>query len=256
MKQILIPLMALVSLLAAPPPVFADPVLRLVKELQSNPSSKVRMTSVLLLSKYADPRAATALTGALTKESEDPKVRGFAAMALGRLRVEAAIPALRKASRATDPFLKGKASAALETLCPSSLSGKRLYLNLDKFKASGPSAPLAKSIALIQLARALGERSDVTTGWPACKKPTARDLGGKRMKAFFMDTSVKVAVAGGKVTCHINVLFTTYPDQSIKGNAGAKASVPGAPDDDVLSGLIEALVGAIKSDIARFLDSQ
>lgn len=256
MKQILIPFMALVYLLAAPRPAGADPVLRLVKELQSNPSYKVRLTAVLGLSKFADPRAAAALTDALKKDSEDPKVRGFAAMALGRLRVEAAVPALQKAARASDPFLKSKAMAALETLCPSKLAGKRLYLNLDRFKASGPSANLAKSIVLIQLARAVGERADVTTGWPACKKPTARDLGGKRIKGFFLDTNVKVTSEGGKVGCHVNVLFTTYPDQSIKGNAGAKASVPGAPDGEVLSGLIEALVGAIKSDISRFLDTQ
>ncbi|MDY0003719.1 MAG: HEAT repeat domain-containing protein, partial [Polyangia bacterium] len=101
MKQILIPLALATSLLAHGPEAWADPVPRLVKELQTNPSEKVRMTAVLSLSKFADPRAVTALTGALCKESEDPKVRGFAAMARGRLRVEAAIPALQKAARAS-----------------------------------------------------------------------------------------------------------------------------------------------------------
>jgi hypothetical protein len=234
----------------------ADRVDGLIKTLQSNPDVKVRTLTVLSLSKFADPRVATALIATLSKESEDPKVRGWAAHTLGRLKVMGAVRALQQAVRSPDAFLKAKAQAALESLCPSNLTGKRHYINMDKVKASGPSAELAKGIVLMQLGKALASRSDVVTGWPKCGKPTESALRQKRMSGYYMDTSVTVTrEAGGKVGCKVSVLFTTFPNQSIKGNAGAKATTPGSLDADTLSALIEQIVDGIKDDIIQFLRS-
>ena len=256
MNKVLLPTLVLLASLFAAPSARADRVGDLVRELRSNPSYKVRLTAVLGLAKYADPRAVKALIQTLNKGSENPKVRGFAAMALGRLRARGAIQGLKKATRSSDPFLKRQAHRALERMCPKSLAGKRFYLNLDKIKGSGPSANLAKTIVMIQIAKVLSKRSDVATGWPRCKRPSGRDIRRKRLKAFYLDTRVKVSASGGQTSVKVSVLFTTYPGQSIKGNAGARAAVPGGASRDNLSSLITALVGAIQSDISRFLDSQ
>jgi hypothetical protein len=250
-----IPLLVLFFGCLGPRAARADRVDELVKQLQNNPEYKVRLTAVLSLAKYADPRAVDALTATVAKDSEDPRVRGFAAMGLGRLRVPSAGPALLKASRSTDPFLKSKAAAALEHLCPSRLTGKKFYVNLEKAKASGPLATIAKSIMVLSLAKVIGSRNDVVTGWPKCGRPTAGALQKERMTGFFADMAVTVTHSGGKVSCKVSVLFTTYPGQSLKGNAGAKAEVDGSLDADTLSNLIEQLVASIKEDISRFLDS-
>ncbi len=256
MKKVILPTMVLITTAFCSRPARADRVGELVRELKSNPSYKVRLTAVLTLAKYADPRAVKALIYALKKSDEDPRVRGFAAMALGRLRARKAIRALRRATRSKNAFLKARAKKALHGMCPPSLRGKRFYINVDKLKASGPKSRMAGAIASIQIAKILAKRKDVTMGWPRCKKPSRRDIRRKRLKAFYLDTRVKVSNSGGKTAVKVSVLFTTYPGQSIKGNAGAKAAVPGAPSRSNLSNLIGALVGAIKSDISRFLDSQ
>jgi hypothetical protein len=250
-----IPLITLVLLGLGSGAARADRVDGLIKQLQTNPDVKVRTLAVLSLSKYADPRVAAALIATLSKESEDPKVRGWAAHTLGRLRVMAAARALQQAVRSRDAFLKGKAESALESLCPSNLTGKRHYINMDKIRASGPQADIAKGIVVLQLGKVLANRKDVVTGWLKCARPTEAALRQKRMQGFYMDTSVTVTREGGKVGCKVSVLFTTFPNQSIKGNAGAKAAADGALDADTLSSLIEALVGNIKDDIDQFLSS-
>lgn len=245
----------LILLLGAGSPARADRVSDLVKQVQTNPEVKVRLTAVLMLSKYADPRAIETLIATVGKASEDARVRGFAAMALGRMKIMDAASALQTAARSSDPFLKEKATAALESLCPSNLTGKRLYINMDKAKASGPLAAVAKGIAVIHLAKMLSTRRDVVTGWPKCQKPTESAIKGKGMTGFYMDTNVKVSKEGGKVKCKIDILFTTYPSMSIKGSANATAAAEGDMDADTLGSLIEALMGSLKDDVDRFLSS-
>lgn len=256
MKHKLLVSIALLGFLVSASPARADRVAGLVRALKTNPSYKVRLTAVLGLAKYADPRAVKALIGALSKSSEDSRVRGFAAMALGRLRAYAAIKALRKAARSSDRFLKSRARKAMERMCPSSLSGKRFYLNLDKIKTSGPQGQVARTVAVIHLARILAKRSDATTGWPRCKRPSKRALRRKRMKAFYLDTRVKVKATGGGLKIRVSVLFTTYPGQSIKGNAGASAGVQGDISSNTVASVTGQLLDALASDISRFLDSQ
>lgn len=247
---------ALLGFLVSASPARADRVSSLVHALKTNPSYKVRLTAVLGLAKYADPRAVKALIGALSKSSEDPRVRGFAAMALGRLRAYAAARALRKAARSSNKFLKSRARRAMERMCPSRLSGKRFYLSLDKIKGSGPQGRVASTVAALRLARILAKRSDATTGWPRCKRPSKRALRRKRMKGFYLDTRVKVKASGGGLKIRVSILFTTYPGQSIKGNAGAAAGVQGDISSDTVANVTEQLVNALASDISRFLDSQ
>ncbi|MFH2006155.1 MAG: HEAT repeat domain-containing protein [bacterium] len=256
MKKFSITLFVLGTLLLASTPARADRVDRLISQLKTNPSPKVRVTAILTLRKYADPRVINAFISVLGDSSQDSKVRGWAAMALGGLRVQAAVPALKKAAKSSDSFLKAKARSALGRLCPSQLKGKRFYINMDKIRAKGALGNIARGIAVIHLSQIVGRRADAVTGWPKCQKPSERALRRKGMKAFYLDTTVKVKETGGKVSCHISVLFTTYPGQSIKGNAGARAAVPGSASSEVVSQLIEALVGSIKADINRFLNSQ
>ena len=241
------------ALLLASTSARADRVSQLAGKLKNNPSHKVRLTAALMLSKYADPRSISALIYALENDS-DTRVRGFAAMALGRFRAPGAIPGLKKAARSGDNFLKSKARGALEKLCPSSLSGKRYYLKIV-VRPKGALKHISKGLAMIKLSRIAGGRSDSVTGWPGCGSPSASALRRKRMKGFFLDASIKVIDSGGNTSVHVSVLFTTYPGKSLKGNAGAKAAVPGSPSVGTVTQLVDALIGSIKGDINTFLNS-
>jgi HEAT repeat protein len=256
MKTFWIPLAACATLLLTSSPARADRVGNLVRKLKSGSSAKVKVVAIILIRKYADPRVARALISTLQNDSEDATVRSTAARALGSMRSKQAISALKKAAKSSNSRLKKAARKALETMCPSRVSGKRFYLNMDKIRGKGSLRSLSVALARRHLHRVLARRSDVVTGWRKCRKPSGRALRKKRMKGFYLDTTVKVTNAGGRVKCKVSVLFTTFPSQSIKGNVGASAAVGGSANAGVVAQLIEALVGSLKSDINRFLNSQ
>jgi len=256
MKTFLIPLAAFATILLTSSPARADRVDNLVRKLKSGSSPKVKVVAVILLRKYTDPRVERALLATLKNSSEDATVRSVAARALAGLRSQRAIPALKKAAKSKNKRLKKAARKALEKMCPSRVSGKRFYLNLSNIRSKGPLKGLSTALALRHLYRVLDRRSDVVTGWRKCRKPSKRALRKKRMKGFYLETRVKVSNVGGKVKCKVSVLFTTFPGRSMKGEVNATAAVGGSANAGVVSQLVEALVGSLKSDINRFLNSQ
>ena len=248
--------LTLLCILGGATPAQADRVDILVHKLKTEPISKVKLTALLSLLKYSDPRVTDAFLNILQRATEDPIVRGFAALALGRYSMEQAIPAIKKATRSYNKFLRKKAADALEMLCPSKLKGKRFYINLDKIRATGPMKKMARQMSRLHLTKILRTRRDVVLGWPGCKKPTLRMLWRKRMKGFYLDATVKMSQHGGKVSCDVNLLFMRYPRYSIKGSAGTKAEVAGRLSASLLSLLVEASIGSLKNNIQSFLNSQ
>ncbi len=256
MKTIWIPLAAFAIVLLSSSPARADRVDNLVRKLKSGSSPKVKVVAIILLRKYTDPRVERALIASLKNDSEDATVRSIAARALGGLRSSRALPALKKAAKSKNSRLKKAARKAIEKMCPSRVSGKRFYLNMSNIRAKGPLKGLSKALALRHLYRVLDRRADVVTGWRKCRKPSKRALRKKRMKGFYLETRVKVSNVGGKVKCKVSVLFTTFPGRSMKGEVNATAAVGGSANPGVVSQLVEALVGSLKVDIYRFLNSQ
>lgn len=256
MKKIWIPLASLAIFLLTSSPAHADRIDNLVRKLKSSASPKVKVVAIILLRKYTDPRVERALISTLKDGSEDATVRSVAARALGGMRSKRAISALKKAAKSSNRRLKKAARQAIEKMCPSRVSGKRFYINMDKISSRGLLKTLSLVLARRHLYRVLDRRSDVVTGWRKCRKPSKRALRKKRMKAFYLDTTVRVTNVGGRVRCKVSVLFTTFPNQSIKGNVGATAAVAGSANSAVVSQLIEALVGSLKGDINRFLNTQ
>ncbi len=256
MKTFWIPLAAFATLLLTSSPARADRVDNLVRKLKGGSSPKVRVVAIILLRKYIDPRVERALIATLKNDSEDATVRSTAARALGSMHSKRAIRPLRKAAKSSNSRLKKAARKAIERMCPSRVSGKRFYLNLDNIRAKGPLKRLSIALALRHLYRVLDRRSDVVTGWRKCRKPSGRALRKKRMKGFHLETRVKVSNAGGRVKCKVSVLFTTFPGRSMKGEVNATAAVGGSASAGLVSQLVEALIGSLKSDINRFLNSQ
>lgn len=256
MKKLLIPLAVLVTTLFASTPARADRVDNLIRKLKSGSSPKVKVVAIILLRKYTDPRVEIALISTLQNGSEDATVRSTAARALGGMHSKRAIKALRKASKSSNSRLKSAARKAIEKMCPSRVSGKRFYINMDKMQSKGALRSLSRVLAARHLYRVLDRRSDVVTGWRKCRKPSGRSLRKKRMKGFYLETVVKVNNVGGKVKCKVSVMFTTFPGRSMKGVYGASAAAHGSVNSGVVSQLVEALVGSLKSDINRFLNTQ
>ncbi len=256
MKKLTPSLALLAAIWLTSTPAHADRVDNLIRRLRGGGSSKVKVVAVIMLRKYVDPRVERALIKTLKDSAEDETVRSIAARALGGMYSTRAIGALRKVARSGGSRLKRAARKALEHLCPSRTSGKRFYINMDKIRSKGAMRRLAVTLTRRHLYRLLGRRTDVVTGWRRCRKPSRRALRKRRMKAYYLDTTVKVSRDGGKVKVKVSVLFTTYPGQSIKGNAGASAAVPGATSRAVVRQLVAALVGALKDDINRFLNTQ
>lgn len=256
MKKLWIPLAVLATILLTSTPARADRVGNLIRKLKSRVSPKVKVVAIIMLRKYADLRVDRALIATLNNGSEDATVRSTAARALGGMRSKRAISALRKAAKSSNRRLKRAARKALEKMCPSRVSGKRFYINMDKIRSKGALRSLSLVLARRNLYRLMARRSDVVTGWRKCRKPSKRALRRKRMKAFYLDTTVKVSNVGGRVKCKVNVMFTTFPGQSIKGSVGASAAVAGSANAALVSQLVEALVGSLKGDINRFLNSQ
>jgi len=256
MKKLWIPLALVAAILFVSTPARADRVGNLIRKLRSGSSPKVKVVAIIMLRKYTDPRVERALIATLKNGREDATVRSTAARALGGMRSARAVPALMKAAKSSNRRLKSAARKAIEKMCPSRVSGKRFYINMDKIRSKGALRSLSVALARRNLHRLMARRSDVVTGWRKCRKPSKRALRKKRMKAFYLDTTVKVSNVGGRVKCKVNVMFTTFPGQSIKGSVGASAAVAGSVSSAVVSQLVEALVGSLKGDINRFLNSQ
>lgn len=240
-----------------PPAVWADQIADLTRVLNTNPSYKVRLTAIIGLSKYKDPRVTIALHKALKNRRQSNFVRGFAARMLAKKRAFSAIPALRKAARASNSYLRNKARKALRTMCPRSIrraSRRSFYLNLDKVKSRGPMHQIARELWLRKLRKRLGADSRTIFEWGRCKLPSRRTLRRKRYAGFFLNIEVKVRYKGGATQCAIDVILANYPNNSLKGFYRAKASAGAEPGAYVFGLLLDALLNSHGRNIKQYLD--
>jgi hypothetical protein len=155
---------------AAGPEVKVDDLIRAVTE---DSNYKVRVQAALVLGKLGDNRAVPPLIKALGDANKT--VRGIAASALGQLGDSSATDPLRSLlKRETDPFVKGQAEKALASLSSAgggggARKGAKIYVNFGAFQGGVKSAgPEASKI----LHEALSRRPPFARGWPtpACAR--------------------------------------------------------------------------------------
>ena len=102
---------AVLAALVRTAPLEAEERVAVLTRMLASHSDKTRLSAVLALAKLGEPQVEKPLIQALHDPS--PRVRGVAAVALGRLGCDAALPALRALARDdTDPDVRAAASTA------------------------------------------------------------------------------------------------------------------------------------------------
>lgn len=232
----------------------ADYVSDMISVIQTNKSYKVRMTAMIALSRYSKPQVANVYLKLLKDPAENTAVRGMAAQLLAQMKVLYAIPVLRKLSKTSNSALKLLLQKAIETICPSSTRGKKFYLNFDGAEGSGPFHSYAKQLAIMEFAKLLStKRPDVTFGWPRCQKPSRRMLRRKRVKGYFIHVKIQITKGGGGTKGAINLLYASFPKNSIKGMTSMEARTPTEPSRPVIAFITKSLVQSLVSSIDEFL---
>lgn len=234
----------------------ASQVESLIRMLKQSSSYKVRLTAVLGLSKYLEPASLQALRSTLENRREHPYVRAFAALGLARMKDVYSLRAIKRAARARNRFLRKKARKALRMMCPRRLRRKKFYIDLSKIRSSGPLHRYARDLMLLDMYQILRKRRDVTTTWPRCRQPRRWMLRRKRMSGYYIRMNLKLKYAGGKIQSSLNLLFTTYPQDSIKGAVSANAAANTSPNVGIVTRLIHVLTKSLARDISYFLDSR
>jgi hypothetical protein len=214
---------------AAGPDVKVDDLIRAVTE---DSNYKVRVQAALVLGKLGDNRAVPPLIKALGDANKT--VRGIAASALGQLGDSSAADPLRSLlKRETDPFVKGQAEKALASLSSAvggggARKGAKIYVNFGAFQGGVKSAgPEASKILHEALSREIGKLSIVTlTLSPADQ----HNFGKSGMSGFYIDgniTKLEDSSAGGgaETSCDVKVMVARWPQKSIIMWTNAGASV-------------------------------
>ena len=226
----------------------------MVKVIRTHKDYKVRMTALVALSKYSNPKIANLFLDVLRDRRENTVLRGMAARLLAQMRVLYAIPVLRKLSRSRNRGLRAVIQKAMRVICPRSTRGKRFYVNFDRAEGTGPFHAYAKNLAVMEFARIMAKkRPDVILGWPQCRNPSRRMLRRKRVKGFYIHIKVKIVKNAAGTMSSINLLYATFPKNAIKGMTTLVARTPSKPVLPVIAFLTKSLVQGLMSSVDQFL---
>lgn len=235
--------------------VSADYVKDMMKTVRTHEDYKVRMTALVALSNYENPEIASLLADILQNVQEHPSVRGMAARLLAKMYVVSAIPIFRKLSQTQNRRLRESLEEAMSKLCPRDIKGKKFYVNFEHAKGEGPHHQYAVELAVMEFAKFLAtKRSDVLLGWMRCQKPNQRMLRRYKITGYFIHIKVQLKVEeNGGTYGNINLLYTMYPKNSIRGMTSMEARTPVKPDVSVISFMIKSLVQGLSSSVDEFL---
>ncbi|MBN2723322.1 MAG: HEAT repeat domain-containing protein [Deltaproteobacteria bacterium] len=237
----------------------ADSVDVLIKTLRTSDNYKVRVTAAMLLSRHKGVgKAFSALLYSLNHDKH-PTVRGTAALSLGKLGNNKAIPSLKKASKKDKSYVRKMAKQALKLLennCPPvNFKGKKIYLNIGPFGLTGYKSGKARILSSMRdmLSGSFSRVSYVTPYWPKCKVPSKKDLKKKRLKGYMLDGTLILSHGGGELSCQLKVFVTTFPRKAIKMMTSAGASLSGDLNEATIRQCYEATIPAVVPNVKRFL---
>ncbi|MCG8420031.1 MAG: HEAT repeat domain-containing protein [Proteobacteria bacterium] len=253
----------LIALVVTPRTAGADKVDRLVIQLRSSKSYKVRLAAAVNLAKIADPRAIPPFVEAL--DDNDKNIRGLAATSLGKLITAATKPALKQrairaltatARRDKSTFVRKQAEKAIQAIEKLGQSDSSIYVNIGAMAAKTDRAAAMSALMRRTAEKAFAEGdTSMSTTWPGGKTPTARDLRRKGVQAFHVDGTLLSLQAQRKgssalVSCKVSMLVATFPKKSMFGflDGGARVQTGSAPRDiqyakeDCISAVVEDLI--------------
>lgn len=236
----------------------ADKVDRLIKQLTSDKSYKVRLSAALALTNLEDPRAIPAFITAL--EDSDETVSGVAAKALAKLITaetemdlrKSAITKLKrlykKSAEGSLPYKEAEAAiATLEGLGEGGTTAPTggIYVNVGDMSAKAGNADAMRELMRKTVEKTFKKKAQGMTV----------DLGKSKTEGFHVDgtlAELKSETKGSQVlvSCKISMLIATYPKKSMFGflNGGAKVQASNSPKDieyaekDCVTAVVEDLV--------------
>lgn len=244
---------------ASAAPAHVDEICRTLTE---DANYKVRVQAALVLGKVGGEGAMPCLVRALGDQNKT--VRAMSAQALGRLGDAGAAESLRAlARRDPDPFVRNQTEKAIALLTGPPGAGKRakMYLSFGPF-TGGVKSAAGEGVQIVRdtLEAELGKLPIVTL--------TPLGDGGKAVPgatAFWIDGNIAklddVAASGGSETsCGVKVMVARWPSKSIISWTSAEASVQSGarPRDreNARRECLEATAGQLAEDLAKFLKSQ
>jgi hypothetical protein len=246
----------------------------------STSSYRVRLAAALSLSKSKDPRAVTALAGALDKD-EDPTVRRVCVLALEKLvdsrtaenARNSALDAIDKAATSDgDTKVRDTAKKAQKALFglrrghhDTAKSDKPdVFVNIDSTTDQSKRAPTDAGDRLTKVVKKSIEKTGYATSWPG-GLPTSAELSSNRSRAFIVGTTVKkivVSRAGHQTqiacTVAIRIAPWTGTDGGEKWESNKAASASGSAkattgnnDREIASGMRDCLEAVAEDVTAR-----
>lgn len=227
----------------------------MIKTVKTHGSYKVRMSALVALSNYKNPKIAKLLMNVLKDRRQHFSVRGMAAKLLVSMNVVFAIPLFRKMYYVRNRRLRRVIRSAIKDMCPRSTRGKKYYVNFELAKGEGPNSLYARDLAVMEFARYLmKKRKDVMLGWSRCRRPKKWMLRRRRIKAYYINIRIQIRKRKkGGTYGNMSLLYTSFPKNAIKGMTSIEARTPVQPELDVVAFLTKSLVQGLTSSVDQFL---
>ena len=253
----------LVAVLAWPAAARADEVDKLIGQMSTGSTYKVRLSAALNLAKLGNKRAIPAFIKSLN--DSDKTVRGVAAASLGKL-VNSATPADTRnralaalkasASKDSNAFVRKQAQKAYDVLkmikpgggAGPSLASGSIFVNIGGMSATTANSGTIKAVMKSQAEKTFRAKAAKMVLAGPSGPPSAATIKAKNVKAFHVEGTVnEIKVKGGVVECKVSLLIATYPDKSMFGFLKGGGGVEAGGDDADRAG--EECVAAVIDDM-------
>ena len=256
-------LFILCAVLAWPGAARADEVDKLISQMSSGSTYKVRLSAALNLAKLGNKRAIPAFIKSLN--DSDKTVRGVAAASLGKL-VNSATPADTRtkaltalktsASKDSNAFVRKQAQKAYDVLKmikpggggtgPALASGS-IFVNIGGMSATTANSGTIKSVMKAQAEKTFRAKAAKMVLAGPSGPPSAASIKAKNVKAFHVEGTVnEIKVRGSLVECKVSLLLATYPEKSmfgfLKGGAAVEDSDTERATEDCVAAVIDDMI--------------
>jgi HEAT repeats len=240
----------------------------LARALLGDPSFKVRTQAALLLGKLAEPAGVEPLIKALSDDNKT--VRAMAAQSLGKLGGDKAAAALKGLlTHESDSFVRGQAEKALASIQPTKPPEtdnreRKVYLKFGPFTGGSKAA----DASLLALLRTTLKQSlvDKLPHLAVAENPADEKTMGKSGRpAFIVDGNVlkldeTVSGSALETSCEVKLMVARWPARTIILWTNAGAAVQGGKRDrdreNARHDCIEASANQLGDSLIGFFKSQ
>ena len=238
----------------------ADEVDKLIGQMSSGSTYKVRLSAALNLAKLGNKRAIPAFIKALN--DPDKTVRGVAAASLGKLVNSAtaadtrtrAVAALKiSASKDSNSFVRKQAQKAYDVLKSikgpggstggPTLANGSIFVNIGGMSATTANSGTIKAVMKSQAEKTFRTNASKMVLAGPSGPPSAATIKSKNVKAFHVEGTVnEIKVKGSLVECKVSLLLATYPEKSMFGFLKGGAAVEDSDTERATSDCVAAVI--------------